>query len=182
MSKREDGEPKKYRPCAGAVLFNHEGQVFLGKRVEEPGEKFPKHIKPWQFPQGGIDKDEEPEQAAKRELHEETNVTSAKLIGEIEPWLNYDFPAYAFENGLKSKYRGQTQKWYAFLFLGQENEINVLAPMNGEANAEFSEYVWADLEGVADKIVEFKAPVYRKIVSHFADLPERIRNGEFGAK
>ena len=75
-----------YRPCVGIMLFNQDGKVFVGKRIDQT-------VEGWQMPQGGIDKGESPRQAALRELKEEVGTDKAEIIGEMEDWLTYDLPA-----------------------------------------------------------------------------------------
>ena len=70
-----------YRPNVGVVLFNCDGLVWYGQRHATPG---PHN---WQFPQGGVDAGEDLEAAARRELQEETGVTSAELLARTEDWI-----------------------------------------------------------------------------------------------
>lgn len=119
------------------------------------------------MPQGGIDEGEEPEQAAFRELEEETSIRSVDLLAESVDWLSYDLPPEALGRW-RGRYRGQTQKWFAFRFTGKEAEIN----LNAHQPAEFSEWKWVPLAEITDLVVPFKLPVYEALVrefSHFAD-------------
>ncbi|MEO0944912.1 MAG: RNA pyrophosphohydrolase [Pseudomonadota bacterium] len=159
-----------YRSCVGVVLFNKQGDVWLGKRqwTHDPEHREPNHL--WQWPQGGIDKGEEPLAAAKRELYEETSVSSISLIAEVPDWLNYDLQKEMLGIGLKGKYRGQTQRWFAFLFEGEDSEINVKAPGGGAHPAEFSEWRWGTLEEAPDLVVPFKRDVYEKVVANLQSV------------
>ncbi|MEM8795470.1 MAG: RNA pyrophosphohydrolase [Pseudomonadota bacterium] len=159
-----------YRPCVGVVLFNRDGQVFLGKRnwKTDPEHREPDHL--WQWPQGGIDKGEDPLEAAKRELFEETNVSSISLLGEAPDWFNYDLQKEMLGIALKGKYRGQTQRWFAFRFEGEDSEIDVLSPGGGVHPAEFSEWRWGELSEAPDLVVPFKRPVYEQVVEAFRTL------------
>ncbi|MBA4784013.1 MAG: RNA pyrophosphohydrolase [Rhizobiales bacterium] len=156
-----------YRPCVGVVLFNQAGKVWLGKRLwmHDPEHREPDHL--WQWPQGGIDKGEDPLVAAKRELFEETNVSSVTLLGEVDDWLTYDLQREMLGIALKGKYRGQIQRWFAFRFEGDDSEIDVVAPGGGAHPAEFSEWRWAALEEAPDLVVPFKRPVYERVVESF---------------
>ena len=104
MSKHLTHDDLPYRPCVGVVLFNKQGQVWLGKRQwnHEPEHREPDHL--WQWPQGGIDKGEDPRVAAERELYEETSVSSFSFLGEAPDWLNYDLQPEMLGIGLKGKY------------------------------------------------------------------------------
>lgn len=98
-----------YRKCVGIVVFNHEGQVWVGRRLMAPAHADIDGSHRWQLPQGGIDEDEKPLEAAYRELYEETGIRSVKLIKEAQNWFHYDFPQELVACTLSNKYRGQTQ-------------------------------------------------------------------------
>ena len=164
--KKAEGLP--YRLCVGIVLLNKEGKVWAGRRLPNT-ETFGKDAFRWQMPQGGIDKGEDPLEAAKRELWEETGVTSASVIGEIEDWLNYDLPKELIGIGLRGKYRGQTQKWFAFRFEGSEDEINITHPPDG-SEQEFDKWEWKDLSEMPMLIVEFKRGIYERVVAEFSGV------------
>lgn len=173
MVKRED---LPYRDCVGVAVFNAEGRVFVGRRKPEGN---PEHTSvadsPWQMPQGGIDKGEEPLAAAWRELYEETSIRTADLITEAPEWIYYDLPDAALGIALKGKYRGQRQRWFAFRFTGDESEIEVLAPGGGAHPAEFDKWRWEELEKLPDLIVPFKRDAYLQVVKAFASVPAGIR-------
>ncbi len=155
-----------YRPNVGVALFNRAGLVFAGKsfsagpEIVEPGHE-------WQMPQGGIERDEDIVAAARRELTEETRVTSVSLLAVTDDWWRYDFPPYDGPPHKLSPFRGQEQRWVAFRFEGQESEIDVLDPGGGEI-AEFSEWGWFPLADLPARVVSFKRPVYEKVVAAFA--------------
>ncbi|MCB9992269.1 MAG: RNA pyrophosphohydrolase [Hyphomicrobiaceae bacterium] len=169
-------ETMPYRPCAGIALFNRDGLVFMGKRLKfVEGEL----ANPWQMPQGGLDKGEDPATGGLRELAEETNVTNVNLLRITDDWLTYELPDAALGVALKGKYRGQKQKWLAALLTGGDDEIDVENPMMGAHPAEFSAWEWVPLEETLVRVVPFKREVYDEVVRQFADLPARIRAGEF---
>ena len=172
MPNRED---MPYRDCVGVAVFNASGLVFIGRRrPEEDSESAARQYTPWQMPQGGIDKGEAPIEAAYRELFEETSIRSVDLIAEAPDWVHYDLPDEALGIALKGKYRGQRQRWFAYRFTGDEREINVAAPGDGTAPAEFDQWRWEKLEALPDLIVPFKREAYLTIISHFRHIPDSL--------
>ena len=151
-----------YRPCVGLMLLNRQGQVFVGKRIDQT-------VEGWQMPQGGIDAGEEPWPAALRELHEETNIRSVERLGEIADWLQYDIPREIVGQAWKGKYRGQTQKWFALRFTGDESEIDLAHPA-GVNEPEFSAWRWEPMQNIPSLVVPFKRAVYERVVGEFAHL------------
>lgn len=149
-----------YRPCVGALIVNDHGQVFSGRRVKGD---LPDDAPRWQWPQGGIDADENPLCAAYREVEEETGITDLSLIYELPYWLTYDLPEALIGRVLKGKYRGQRQKWFAFRFTGDEAKINLA----GHEQIEFDHWLWRPIEECVDLIVPFKRPVYRAVAEAF---------------
>lgn len=170
-------EQMPYRDGVGIVLFNAEGRVMICRRVAGDAEDSAQHAAPWQMPQGGIDKGETPIQTARRELFEETNVASLKLLAEASDWTHYDLPDSALGIGLHGKYRGQRHRWFAFLFTGKEREIDVIHPGGGKFKPEFDQWRWESLSKTPDLIVPFKRPAYIKMASAFARLPEQLASG-----
>jgi putative (di)nucleoside polyphosphate hydrolase len=121
------------------------------------------------MPQGGLDAGEDPLQAARRELAEETGVVSAEFLAEAQEWYSYDLPEDVAKASWKGRYRGQTQKWFAFRFTGTDTEIDVLAPPGGH-KAEFSAWRWERMDNLPGLIIPFKRPVYEKVVAAFRHL------------
>ncbi len=157
-----------YRPCVGTVLVNRHGLVFIGRRAgmaDAGPDAFA-----WQMPQGGIDPHEEPLAAARRELWEETGVRSATLLAEAPAWYAYDLPEAIGRQSWRGRYRGQTQRWFAFRFDGDDAEIDITAPGGGAHKAEFDAWRWDRLARVPDLIVPFKRPVYARVAEAFRDL------------
>ena len=155
------------RPCVGVVVFNNQGKVWIGRRagsLEHSGS-----AKLWQLPQGGIDKGEAPDVAARRELFEETNITSADLLAEAPEWFDYELPPELVGIALKGKYRGQTQKWFAYRFTGNDSEIAIDAPQPDQT-VEFDAWRWENLERLPDLVVDFKRPVYERVVKAFTEF------------
>ncbi len=135
----------------GIILLNHENKVFVGKRIDNP-----KNF--WQMPQGGVDKNENFLEAAKRELEEETGIKSVQLIKELTSWLIYELPEDLLGKVLEGKYRGQKQKWFIMKFVGNENEINVKTK-----NPEFLDWKWINVSQLSKIAVSFKVGVYKKL-------------------
>ena len=153
-----------YRPCAGMMVLNRQGRVFIGRRTEGPEHIDATHV--WQMPQGGIDEDEDPYEAALRELYEETSIRSVEKLGEIAGWLAYDIPRDIVGRAWNGKYRGQKQKWYALRFTGDDGEINILDPGDGH-EPEFIDWRWAAVEELSDLVVPFKRQTYERVVKEF---------------
>jgi putative (di)nucleoside polyphosphate hydrolase len=164
MPKHRQSLP--YRPCAGAMLINRAGLVFAGHRAglaaDDPTA--------WQMPQGGIDPGEEPLAAARRELWEETSVRSAELVAESVHWLTYDVPDELASGRFARKWRGQTQKWFAFRFTGPDSEIDIVAPGGGAHPAEFDAWAWLPLAELPGRVVPFKRPIYEALALEFASV------------
>ena len=159
-----------YRRNVGVALFNRDGLVFVGRRKKRRGGMALVAGHEWQMPQGGIDEGEKPLAAARRELFEETNVSSVSLLAEAPDWLSYDLPAEALSGRWKGRYRGQTQKWFAFRFEGEDGEIDIHRPGGGAFDPEFEAWRWAPLDTLAGLVVPFKRPVYEAVVAAFKNL------------
>lgn len=159
MSHRLRHDDLPYRPCVGVMLFNREGLVFMGRRIEQT-------VEGWQMPQGGIDDGETPEQAAFREMEEEIGTRKAELLREYPEWLSYDLPQHLLGVALHGRYRGQTQKWMAMRFLGDDSDID----LNRSGEPEFAEWKWLAVEALPRLIVPFKRDTYQKVIAAFRDL------------
>ncbi len=156
-----------YRPCVGVMLLNAQGLAFVGRRRGKGAfdQTQPPYL--WQMPQGGIDEGETPYEAALRELYEETNVASVALLAEAPNWLSYDLPKNA-KNRWSGRYIGQTQRWFAMRFTGDEGEIDIRAPGGGAHKPEFDAWRWEKASALASLIVPFKRQVYEEVVKEFA--------------
>ncbi len=147
-----------YRPCAGVMLMNREGRVFVGQRVDTT-------LEAWQMPQGGIDPGEDAYAAALRELGEETGVTPDKvaLIAEAPGEFLYDLPPDLIAKVWKGKWRGQRQRWFLFRFLGDDGDIDIATE-----HREFRAWRWSDAAALPEMIVPFKRALYEDVLAAFA--------------
>lgn len=164
-------EDLPYRPCVGVMVLNRDGLAFVGRRTEGPEHVDDVHA--WQMPQGGVDPGEDPWPAALRELWEETSIRSVEKLGEIEEWLAYDIPREIVGQAWKGRYRGQTQKWYALRFTGDESEIDIAHPGGGAHDPEFAAWRWEPIANLPGLIIPFKRPVYERVVAEFARFAGR---------
>lgn len=172
MSKKLRAEDLPYRPCVGIMVLNDKGLVWSGRRIAEPGSEYDDLLHRWQMPQGGIDKNEDPKAASLRELYEETGIQSVSFLAESQDWLTYDLPDDLIGIGLRGKFRGQKQKWFAYRFEGDEAEIQINPPVTGE-KAEFDAWDWKPMDDLPKLIVPFKKDLYTQIVKEFAPWRER---------
>ena len=149
---------RPYRPCVGIMLINRDNLVLVAQRIDQVAEA-------WQMPQGGVDEGETPRQAALRELKEEIGTDRAKIIAETEEWIHYDLPRDLADKVWNGRFRGQTQKWFAMRFLGNDSDINLAT-----ARPEFIEWKWIPLNSLIDVAVSFKRDNYAQVVAEFRHL------------
>lgn len=149
--------PSAYRKGVGLVLVNADGKVFVGRRIDRTAES-------WQMPQGGIDADETPVEAAMRELHEEVGTNDARVMAESRRWLRYDLPRALRTKVWEGRYRGQMQKWFLLRFEGDDRDIRI----DAHRHPEFSAWRWVPAGQMLDLIVPFKRRLYRMVLREFA--------------
>ena len=158
MSQPVDYHSRPYRPCVGIMLINSVNQIFVGQRFDNHGDA-------WQMPQGGIDAGETPIEAGFREMYEEIGTNKAELLCEHPDWLSYNIPEGLANQLWDGKYRGQTQKWLAFRYRGDDADINIATEQ-----PEFCEWRWSSVDSLHQLAVPFKRPVYSKIIADFKDI------------
>ncbi|MGC2412146.1 MAG: RNA pyrophosphohydrolase [Stellaceae bacterium] len=155
-----ESEPALYRPAVGIMLINGAGKIFVGRRIDMPA-----GLAAWQMPQGGIDPDEAPRDAALRELKEEVGSDSAEILGESRVWLYYDLPPEIAGGMWGGRYRGQRQKWFAMRFTGEDAEIDPAAT----EHPEFDAWEWVSPARLPELIVPFKRQLYLDVLAEFRD-------------
>jgi putative (di)nucleoside polyphosphate hydrolase len=141
------------RTGVGIIVLDSKDRVFVGKRKDNPGDN-------WQMPQGGVDKGEDYITAMKRELFEETSISSFKIVKELEKIYQYELPENLIGIIWKGKYRGQKQKWFITRFLGEESEINL-----NTKHAEFIDWKWIEPKLLPELIVSFKKDLYLNLLT-----------------
>tara|TARA_B100001121_G_C18180099_1_gene385293 strand:- start:16 stop:465 length:450 start_codon:yes stop_codon:yes gene_type:complete len=140
------------RKGVGIIVLNKNNYVFVGKRKDNPTDK-------WQMPQGGIDVGENYIDAMKRELIEETSIKNIKILKEIENTYQYELPNNLVGIIWKGKFRGQKQKWFITRFLGTDNEINI-----NTKHPEFIDWKWIEPKLLPEVIVNFKKDLYLSLL------------------
>jgi len=162
-------EDLPYRPCVGIMVLNADNRVWAGRRLAVGNSEYDGSPQLWQMPQGGIDKGEDPLEAASRALYEETGIRNGRRTADAGRGITYDLPAHLIGIGLKGRYRGQTQRWFAFRFTGAESEIAINPPPGGH-EPEFDAWEWKAMRDLPELIVPFKRKVYEEVVATFAHL------------
>ena len=148
------------RSGVGVVILNKKNKVFVGKRKDNPVDK-------WQMPQGGVDAGEDYLSAMKRELFEETSIKSIEVLKEIEGFYEYELPENLVGVIWKGKYRGQKQKWFIAKFTGSETEINLKTK-----NPEFIEWKWIAVDELPNVIVKFKRDIYLNLLKDIKKITD----------
>ncbi len=152
-------KPKEgYRLGVGIVLLSSEGRIFVGRRIDIS-------VEAWQMPQGGIDKNETPEEAGLREMDEEIGTSQAKLLASSRYWRSYDLPKDIAGRIWGGRYLGQTQKWLLYRFEGDDDAINLT-----KHTPEFMEWRWLSEDQLLELIVVFKRDLYASVFDEFRHL------------
>ena len=160
-----DSDLPFYRPAVGIMLLNPAGLAFIGRRIDMPA-----GLAAWQMPQGGIDSDETPRQAAFRELKEEVGTDNAEILAETRGWLHYDLPSDIASRMWGGRWRGQRQKWFLMRFTGEDSDINPATE-----HPEFDAWEWVEPRRLPELIVPFKRPLYCDLLAEFREHLPSIR-------
>lgn len=172
-----------YRPGVGAVIFNKDKKVLLCQRLFRDGssiaiaaaqhDKIPTTL---QFPQGGIDSDEDIEKALYREIYEELGLRdNLMIVAQSSRWYSYKFSPKVRPKIYGGKYIGQKQKWFLLYFYGNDNEIDI----NYHHEPEFSAFYWLDLYDAIQYVVDFKKNLYSEITAEFAPVLQNYTIPDF---
>lgn len=154
--------PRHYRLGVGLIIKNKYGAIFVGKRADLAA--IPNTPDAWQMPQGGIDYEESPLEAALREMKEEIGTDNVTLLAESKDWYTYDFPEALASTLWNGRYDGQRQKWFLFQFLGTDDEIVIKTK-----HPEFIEWRWISPDQLPHLIVDFKKDLYSQLLEEFND-------------
>ena len=146
------------RSGVGIIILNSKNKVFVGKRKDNPVDK-------WQMPQGGVNVGEDYISAIRRELFEETSIKSIEILKEIEGFFEYELPKNLVGIIWKGKFRGQKQKWFIAKFTGKEEEIN----LNTE-HPEFIDWKWVSADDLPNIIVDFKKKMYLELLENIKKI------------
>jgi len=146
-----------YRPCVGMMICNREGRIFAGQRLDS-------NLDAWQMPQGGVEKGEDAQEAALRELEEETGIPphAVEVLAETADWIPYDLPHHLVPKLWKGRFRGQKQRWFLMRFHGEDDVINIETE-----HQEFSRWCWLPPEELLTRIVPFKRDTYERVIREF---------------
>ena len=150
-------DESKYRRAVGIMLLNQSGKVFVGQRLDSK-------LEAWQMPQGGIDENENTEQAMWREMEEEIGISAdkAEILAITEGWLHYDLPKEWQSRLWGGRYNGQMQKWFLLRFTGEDADINIQTE-----EPEFRDWQWANPGKLPELIVDFKKDLYHELLAQF---------------
>ena len=155
-----------FRQGIGIILVNAKRSVLFAKRIGKEA---------WQFPQGGIQDTETPEEAMFRELKEEVGLhpEDVKILSSTKRWLRYRLPTRLVHRHREPLCIGQKQKWFLLRFIGNETQIDLSAT----ESPEFDAWAWVPYWYPLSQVVAFKRRVYHLAMREFSRvvLSKRFR-------
>lgn len=148
-----------FRPNVGIVICNHKGQVFWARRYGQHS---------WQYPQGGIDEGETPEQTMYRELEEEVGLKpdDVEILAVSKNWLRYRLPKRLIRRESMPVCIGQKQKWFLLRLRCKESDVDLLKT----SHPEFDDWRWVSYWYPIRNVVSFKRDVYRRAMKEFVSV------------
>lgn len=154
-----------YRLNVGIIICNRQGQVLWARRYGQHS---------WQFPQGGINPEELPEQAMYRELFEEVGLDhkDVKVLASTKNWFCYKLPKYLVRWDTKPVCIGQKQRWFLLQLVCNEQNINV----QKSTAPEFDSWRWVNYWHPIHQVISFKRDVYRRVMKEFSPIVTLIKN------
>lgn len=146
-----------FRPNVGIIIFNDQGQVLWAKRLGQDA---------WQFPQGGVQRHETPEQAVLRELNEEVGLDpeDVEIVAGTTDWLRYRLPTHLVRQNSYPVCIGQKQKWFLLRLLGDPRKVR----LDHAEKPEFDHWRWVSYWYPLNQVVAFKREVYRKALEELS--------------
>ena len=147
-----------FRPNVGIILANDQGRLLWARRIGGRNA--------WQFPQGGINRGESPEEALFRELQEEVGLSesSVEVLAATRGWLRYRLPKRFVRKGQKPVCIGQKQKWFLLRMLDDDTAVQ----LDLNATPEFDQWQWVSYWYPLDQVISFKRDVYRRAMKELA--------------
>ncbi|MGE3920653.1 MAG: RNA pyrophosphohydrolase [Gammaproteobacteria bacterium] len=157
-------DPEGFRENVGIILLNRDGRLFWARRIRQNA---------WQFPQGGLQEAETPEQALFRELKEEIglSVEDVEVLGCTTGWLRYRLPKRYIRTHCQPLCIGQKQKWFMLGLVGPYSHIR----LDQGTHPEFDRWRWVNYWHPLREVVSFKRNVYRKALQELEHLVQSFR-------
>lgn len=148
-----------YRFNVGIIVCNDDGRLLWARRAG---------MSSWQFPQGGIKRDEVPEKAMYRELWEETGLANddVEILGYTRSWLRYQLPERHIRKNSLPVCIGQKQIWYLLRLIGSDTNVR----FDRSDRPEFDAWRWVDFWRPLNEVVYFKKNVYRRALTELGNL------------
>lgn len=152
-------DKKGFRSGVGIVLANKNNRLFLARRIGQTG---------WQFPQGGVQEDETPEQAMFRELYEEVGLKEqdVEILAVSKDWLKYRLPKNMVRQYSEPLCLGQRQRWFLLRMLSSDKNVR----FDYTDKPEFDGFRWVRYWYPLHQVISFKKKVYRQALQEFSSV------------